>query len=170
MSFWTDIKHQSSKIPENLESASRSDHVWLFATPGFSVHGIFQARVLEWVAISFSRRSSRPRDWTQISCIVGRCFTVWATREVFFLANSQPTPRHLSKPSQDQQSCLATQWLTTGAWASPAEIQRAPYTHRQYKNVLVCHWCFVAGCFGALLRQQIVIHSPINFLFCYSQV
>ena len=44
--------------------------------PGFSVHGIFQAIVLEFVAISFSRGSSRPRDWTQVSCIVGRCFTL----------------------------------------------------------------------------------------------
>ena len=50
--------------------------------PGFSVHGIFQARVLEWGAISFSRGSSLPRDQTQISCILGRRFTVWATREV----------------------------------------------------------------------------------------
>ena len=50
--------------------------------PGSSVHGIFQARVLEWATISFSRRSSRPRDWTQVSHIVGRRFTVWATREV----------------------------------------------------------------------------------------
>ena len=49
--------------------------------PGSSVHGIFQARVLEWVAISFSRRS-RPRDQTQVSRIVGRCFIIWATREV----------------------------------------------------------------------------------------
>ena len=49
--------------------------------PGSSVHGIFQAWVLEWVAISFSRGSSRPRDQTQVSCIVGRHFTVWATRE-----------------------------------------------------------------------------------------
>ena len=49
--------------------------------PGSSVHGIFQARMLEWVAISFSRRSSPPRDWIQVSCIVGRRFTVWATRE-----------------------------------------------------------------------------------------
>ena len=49
--------------------------------PGFSVHGIFQARVLEWVAISFSRGSSRPRDRTQVSRNVGRCFTHWATRE-----------------------------------------------------------------------------------------
>ena len=36
--------------------------------PGSSFHGIFKARVLEWVAISFSRASSRPRDWTQVSC------------------------------------------------------------------------------------------------------
>ena len=45
--------------------------------PGSSIHGIFQARILEWVAISFSRGSPRPRDRTQVSH-----FTVWATREV----------------------------------------------------------------------------------------
>ena len=50
--------------------------------PCSSIHGIFQARVLEWAAFSFSRGSSWPRDRTWVSCIVGRCFTVWATREV----------------------------------------------------------------------------------------
>ena len=49
--------------------------------PGFSVHGIFQARVLERVAISFSRGSSWPRNQTHVSCVGGRCFTFWATRE-----------------------------------------------------------------------------------------
>ena len=49
--------------------------------PGSSVHGILQARILEWVAISFSRRTSWPRDRTQVSCIAGWHFTVWATRE-----------------------------------------------------------------------------------------
>ena len=49
--------------------------------PCSSVHGILQARVLECVAIPFSRGSSRPRDWTQVSCTAGRFFTVWATRE-----------------------------------------------------------------------------------------
>ena len=44
--------------------------------PRFSVHGIFQARVLEWVAISFSRGYSQPRDRTWACRIVGRCFTV----------------------------------------------------------------------------------------------
>ena len=45
-----------------------------------SVHGIFQERILEWISISFSRRSSWHRDWTQVSHIVGRCLNVWATR------------------------------------------------------------------------------------------
>ena len=50
--------------------------------PDSPIHGTFQARILEWVAISFSRGSSRPRDWTRVSCIVGRCSTIWTTREV----------------------------------------------------------------------------------------
>ena len=45
--------------------------------PGSSVHGILQSRIMEWVAISFSR----PRNWTQVSCIAGRFFTNWTTRE-----------------------------------------------------------------------------------------
>ena len=53
--------------------------------PGSSVHGIFQARVLEWVAISFSRGSSQPRDWTWVSHIAVRRFTIWATREALGL-------------------------------------------------------------------------------------
>ena len=52
-----------------------------YSPPGCSVHGIFQARIVEWVAISFSRGSSQPRDWTQLSRIAGRCFNLWATRE-----------------------------------------------------------------------------------------
>ena len=47
--------------------------------PGSSLHGILQARVLEWVAISFSRGSSRPRDRTRVSLIPGRRFNLWAT-------------------------------------------------------------------------------------------
>ena len=60
---------------------------WLFVTRmdcsplGSSVHGILQERILEWIAIPFSRGSSWPRDRTQVSCIAGRFFTSWATRE-----------------------------------------------------------------------------------------
>ena len=74
------VKEQESYV--EVKSLSR---VWLFVTlcspPGSPVHGILQARVLEWIAISFSRASSRPRDWTQFSCIAGRRFNLWATRE-----------------------------------------------------------------------------------------
>ena len=51
--------------------------------PGFSVHGMLQTRILEWVAISFSRGSYRPRDRSQVSCTAGRFFTNWATRKAF---------------------------------------------------------------------------------------
>ena len=51
------------------------------STQGSSVHGILQARILEWVVISFSRGSSWPRDWTWVFCIEGRSFTIWSTRE-----------------------------------------------------------------------------------------
>ena len=48
----------------------------------YKVHGILQARILEWVAYLFSNGSSQPRNWTGVSCIAGRFFTNWAIREV----------------------------------------------------------------------------------------
>ena len=48
--------------------------------PGSSVHGILQARVLEWVAIFFSRGSFWPRDWTRVSCLAGRPFN-WLSHQ-----------------------------------------------------------------------------------------
>ena len=56
---------------------------------GSSVHGNLQARILEWLAIPFSRGSSWLRDWTRVSCIAGRFFTVWATREAQLLLGQQ---------------------------------------------------------------------------------
>ena len=61
-------------------------HVWLcdhtdYSLPGSSVHRISQVRILEWVAISVSRGSSQPRDWTHISCIGGQILYQWATWE-----------------------------------------------------------------------------------------
>ena len=47
----------------------------------YTIHGILQARMLEWVAFPFSRVSSQPRDQTQVSHIAGRLFTSWAMRE-----------------------------------------------------------------------------------------
>ena len=55
------------------------------SSPDSSVHRILQARVLEWVAMPFSRGSSWPRDQTQVSCIAGRFSTIWTTREALYL-------------------------------------------------------------------------------------
>ena len=49
--------------------------------PGSSIHGVLQAIILEWVAISFSRGSSQPKDRNQVACIAGRCFNLWATSQ-----------------------------------------------------------------------------------------
>ena len=59
---------------------------------GSSVHGILQARILEWVAISFARGSSWPRDWTWVSCITGRFFALWDTGKSIWLASSYVLP------------------------------------------------------------------------------
>ena len=53
-----------------------------YSPPGSFVHGIPQARILEWVAIPFSRGSSWPRDQAWVSCIAGRFFTIWATKSM----------------------------------------------------------------------------------------
>ena len=75
---------ESWTIKKSVKWKSLS-RVWLFVTPWTaglsSVLGILQARTLEWVAISFSRRSSPPRNWTQVSRIAGRLFTDWAHKE-----------------------------------------------------------------------------------------
>ena len=71
--------------------------------PGSSIHGILQARILEWVAISFSKGSSRPRNRTKVSHIAGRRFTLWATREALknqkcsFITCPRNSTKHLEK-------------------------------------------------------------------------
>ena len=59
-----------------------------YSLTGLSVHNILQARILEWVAISFFGGSSQPRNWTWISCIAGRFFTDRATREAPYITIS----------------------------------------------------------------------------------
>ena len=60
--------------------------------PGSSVHGILQARILEWVSISFSRGSSQLRDRTQVSHIAGGFFNIWTTREAQEYWKPIPSP------------------------------------------------------------------------------
>jgi len=90
--------------------------------PGFSVHGILQAKILEWIAIPFSRGTSQPRDRTLVSCLAGRFFTIWATKRSPILSglllqgglvftqlvlSSQRTP-----PNKDKTLCEST----SGSW------------------------------------------------------
>ena len=66
----------------SLRAESESQSCATFCNPmDYTVPGILQARILEWVAFPFSRGSSQPRDRSQVSCIAGRFFTSWATRE-----------------------------------------------------------------------------------------
>ena len=67
----------------------------------YIVHGILQARILEWVAFSFSRVSSQPRDGTQVSCIAGGFFTSWATREAPKISQSEHWIRGVSITLQE---------------------------------------------------------------------
>ena len=81
----------------------------------YTVHGILQA--MEWVAFPFSKGSSRPRNWTWVSCVVGRCFTIWATREahslwnlntIFFQTPSQQRKKTSSAKSEPCSSAEKT--------------------------------------------------------------
>ena len=74
--------------------------------PGSSIHGIFYARVLEWVSISFSRGSSQAKDQTWVSHIAGRRFTFWATKE------SQPDIQFSSVQSLSRVWLFATPCIT----------------------------------------------------------
>ena len=83
-------------------------HFWLCdpmdcILPGSSVHGDFQARILEWVVMPSSRGSSQARDQTQVSCIVGGFFTIWATRETQEYWSGKPisSPGELLDPGID---------------------------------------------------------------------
>ena len=75
--FYEDLQDFLELTPKKDVLCDRMD----CRLPGSSLHGILQARVLEWVTISFSRGTSRPRDRTRVSSIPGRCFNLWTTRE-----------------------------------------------------------------------------------------
>ena len=100
--------------------------------PGSSVHGVLQARILEWVAIFFSWGSSQPRDQSSVFCIAGRFFTVWATRGGLFTAvslkprtvldtfkqtNTNQKPHNICEIFNDDEwtnERIDQQWISTG--------------------------------------------------------
>ena len=106
----------------------------IYSPPGSSVHGIFQARILEWLTISFSSGSSQPRDKTRVSCTAGRFFTDWATREApvcyvyfttifFFLIN---TALEATMPTSDSPPCPTQTMILLAFAASPGTTESTP--------------------------------------------
>ena len=79
--FMTEREKRESEV---IQSCSTLCNLLDCSLPSSSIHGIFQARVLEWVVISFSRGSLWRMDRTWVSRIAGRCFNLWATREVYY--------------------------------------------------------------------------------------
>ena len=71
--------------------------------PGFPVHRILQIRILEWVAISFSRGSSQPKDRIQVSHIAGGVFTIWATSPIDWLFNYIQIFKQLGKQDNEKR-------------------------------------------------------------------
>ena len=78
-----------------------------YSLPSSSVHGILQARILEWVAIPFSRGSSLPRGWTWVSWIAGRFLTIWVTREVWSMLGK---PQNSNKRNLKKSKYIPWSW------------------------------------------------------------
>ena len=99
--------------------------------PSSSVHGILQARLLEWVATPFSRVCSWCRYQTQVSCIVGRFFTIWATKE----AQSHCLSIHSTIMSWVYNTPCAKYyprlWEHKGSWCG-----HCPHHSKAYKQVI----------------------------------
>ena len=124
-----------------------------YSLPGSSIHGILQARVLEWVAFSFSRRSSRPRDWSWISHIVGRCFDIWATREA---------------PSKRSHTFRRGHTLFSGGWGG-GQVLPLPFQTWEFSR----HYTWNAG--GSCItygqsRKQIAAFNWFNLKRIYQDV
>ena len=81
---WTPSKIGVKAIFEQSWKWKLLCQVRLYDPMDYTVRGIFQARILEWVSSPFSRGSSRPRNQTRVSCIAGGFFTNWATREALY--------------------------------------------------------------------------------------
>ena len=95
--------HFSSNIRgKDLQTLVKATQLCLIFcnTIDYTVCGILQARVLEWVAYPFSRRSSQPRNWTGVSCTAGGFSTSWATREALILTNSHTDTNKLPQLSK----------------------------------------------------------------------
>ena len=118
--------------------------VW--SLTGSSVHVIFQARILEWVVISFSGRSSRPRNQTWVSHIACRLFTIWAIREALNLNLLPTSSLSLSVLHSSEQDIY-----TPISWFLVLDIaimvgENSSSLNTQQNNILRLHFLFHIMC------------------------
>ena len=115
--------------------------------PGSSVHGISQATILEWVAISFSRGSSRPRNRIQVSLIVDRCFTIWATREALNyediktntnrpVTTTKETESIINLSNKEKSKTLWCYWWILQTFKEPMSIILKPFQKTEEMGTL----------------------------------
>ena len=131
--------------------------------PGSSVHGIFQIRILEWIAISFSTGSAWPWDWTCVSCITGGFFTCWAIRKAPLMGLYHPktsTGPHL-RASRPKSLPRPTRACPVFCFHTLCELSESPshglLVHFHYRH---------AGTFTAFqTRQACFASGPLQFLF-----
>ena len=133
-----------------------------YSPPGSSVHGILQARILEWVAISFSRGSSWPRVRTQVSRIAGRRFNLWAK------------PTGLASPVAQMVKCLPTmqetQLQSLGreiSWRrkwQPTPVFLPGKSHRWRRLVSCSPWGRKESDMTEWLHFTSLLHTPMNEL------
>ena len=126
----------------------------------YTVHGILQARILEWVAISFSRGSSQPRDRTQVSHIAGRFFTSWATGQHWRVKTKSPA---LYKTLHESKGKLLVANIVSILPHNPlAVLSAAQIWFPHTKSFLL-----PAPCLSSLPEISLWPHGS---LFCYRQV
>ena len=150
-----------------------------------TVHGILQAGILEWVAFSFSRGSSQPRDWTQVSHIAGRSFTSWAT----FVYICKHTLLLLLKFSYLKSMCEKNVELilnldfksSTSSLLRKTSLCSNPVVSSVFFRMLhgILSSCVTRTFFSPilLLPEHIVNSSwplqssqPVDFIFCHSSI
>ena len=147
--------------------------------PGFSVHEILRARILGWVAMPFSRGSAQPRDWTQVSCIMGGLFTVWATREgPLGLGNEEPL-RVFHQGSNRVSAVIWEDWLHRCPVLLPTCRRLLPPTHWKatlpktsfHWQIFWCshrqydHWLVALKLFGLGVWTGISPNLNVDFIY-----
>ena len=108
----------------------------------YTAHGILQARILEWVVFSFSRRSSQPRDGTQVSHIAGRFITRLATREAqeYWSGYPIPSPADLPDPGIEPGSpAVQVDSLPTELSGKPTQGTGLHYVPQREKLTIILH-------------------------------